>query len=58
MALTSSKYIDPTSVLKNLVDSVGEKIEYGDEKDLFETNILIIERLNECLLYTKKYFKT
>ena len=57
MALTSSKYIDPTSVLKNLVDSVGEKIEYGDEKDLFETNILIIERLNECLLYTKKYFK-
>ena len=34
MKLSSKKYLDPTPILKNLVDSVGEKIEYGDEKDL------------------------
>ena len=42
MALTSKKYVDPTFVLQNLVDSVGEKISYGEEKDLSEINILII----------------
>lgn len=46
MALSSKKHLDPTEVLKNLVDSVGEKIEYGEEKDLFEINTSIIERLN------------
>ena len=29
MALTSKKYLDPTDVLQNLVDSVGEKLTYG-----------------------------
>jgi hypothetical protein len=52
MALTSRKYLDPSEVLRNLVDSVGEKLSYGEEKDLFEINIVIIERLSECLTYT------
>ena len=56
MKLSSKKYIDPLPVLRNLVDSVGEKIEYGDEKDLHETNMSIVERLSECLMFTKKYY--
>lgn len=46
MALTSKKYLDPTDVLQNLVDSVGEKLTYGEEKDLSEINIIVIERLS------------
>lgn len=34
MSLTSKKYLDPSDVLQNLVDSVGEKLTYGEEKDL------------------------
>lgn len=30
MSLTSKKYLDPTTVLQNLVDSVGEKVSYGE----------------------------
>lgn len=56
MALTSKKYLDPTEVLQNLVGSVGEKIEYGEEKDLSEINILIIERLSEGLTYSKNHY--
>jgi ubiquitin C-terminal hydrolase len=56
MALTSKKYVDPSDVLLNLVDSVGEKISYGEEKDLSEINIMIIERLSEGLSFTKKYY--
>ena len=55
MNLSSKKYLDPSPVLSNLVNSVGEKIEYGDEKDLHEINMCIVERLSECLMYTKKY---
>ena len=58
MALTSKRYLDPTSVLQNLVDSVGEKISYGEEKDLSEINILIIERLSEGLTYSKNYYQS
>ena len=56
MALSSKKYLDPTKILENLVNSVGEKISYGEQKDLFEINIEIVERLSECLIHTKKYF--
>ena len=42
MALTSKRYLDPSVVLANLVDSVGEKVSYGEEKDLSEINIMII----------------
>lgn len=57
MALTSKKYLDPTDVLQNLVDSVGEKLTYGEEKDLSEINIMVIERLSEGLTFSKKYFQ-
>lgn len=57
MSLTSKKYLDPSEVLQNLVDSVGEKLTYGEEKDLSEINIMIIERLSEGLTFSKKFFK-
>jgi ubiquitin carboxyl-terminal hydrolase 25/28 len=56
MALTSKKYLDPTDVLQNLVDSVGEKLTYGEEKDLSEINIMVIERLSEGLTFSKRFF--
>jgi uncharacterized UBP type Zn finger protein len=56
LRLSSRRYLDPTPVLKNLVNSVGDHIEYGDEKDLNEINMEVVERLSECLIYTKKYF--
>ena len=57
MALTSKRYLDPSGVLANLVDSVGEKVSYGEEKDLSEINIMIIERLSEAMIYSKRYFQ-
>lgn len=57
MGLTSKRYLDPTSVLQNLVDSVGEKVSYGEEKDLSEINILIIERLSEGLEHSKNHYR-
>lgn len=54
--MSSRRYLNPTPVLKNLVNSLGEKIEYGDEKDLNEINMEIVERLSECLMYTKRYY--
>lgn len=56
MAISSSKYLDPSDILKNLVNSVGDKIAFGEEKDLSEINLGIIERLSECLMYTKEYY--
>ena len=59
LKLSSKKYINPEILLKNLVNSMGEKIEYGDEKDLQETHINIIERRvksvwskDKCVLYS------
>lgn len=57
MSLTSRKYLDPSEVLQNLVDSVGDKLSYGEEKDLSEINIMIIERLSEGLSYSQKYYE-
>lgn len=57
MAMTSKKYLDPSDILRNLVDSVGNKLTYGEEKDLFEINIGIIERLGECMMYTQRYYR-
>lgn len=58
MALTSKKYLDPSAVLQHLVDSVGEKVSYGEEKDLSEINILIIERLSEGLEHSKHHYQS
>lgn len=58
MRLSSKKYLDPSPVLSNMVNSVGEKMEYGDEKDLHEINMCIVERLSECLMYTRKFYSS
>ncbi len=42
MAVTSRKYLDPSVVLQSLVGPLGEKIAYGEEKDLSEINFMII----------------
>jgi hypothetical protein len=54
MRLSKRKLLDPTPVLRNLVNWMGDKIAYGDQKDLHEINLEIVDRLNECLLYTQK----
>ena len=53
LTLSSKKTLNPSEVLKNLVDSFGNKIAFGEEKDLNEMNYHFISRLKECLYYTK-----
>jgi hypothetical protein len=45
MILTTKKSLDPSDILRNLVDSLGNKISYGDEKDLSEISLQFISRL-------------
>lgn len=35
------------------MDSLGNKISYGEEKDLSEISLQFISRLQECVLYTE-----
>ena len=52
LAISTRKSINPGRVLETLVDHFGEKIKYGEEKDLNEMNHHLISRLQECLHYT------
>lgn len=53
MILSTKKALDPSDILKNLVDSLGNKIGYGEEKDLSEISLQFISRLQECVIYTE-----
>jgi len=49
--LTSSnrKYVEPTDVLKALVDDYGNQISIGEQKDAGEFNIIFLSEINEAL---------
>ena len=49
MIRSNKKYIDPSLVLNYLVDDLGNPIEIGDEKDIGEFNMMLVERLEEAL---------
>jgi len=46
---TNKRYLDPTAVLKSLVDDFGNQILIGEQKDIGEFNLNFIERLEEGL---------
>ena len=49
MTSSHKKYSDPSSVLHSLVDDYGNPISIGDQKDLGEFNMNILQRLEEGL---------
>ena len=49
MILANRRYVDPTQVLKSLVDDFGNRILVGEQKDIGEFNMNFIERLEEGL---------
>jgi hypothetical protein len=49
MMLINRKYADPTSVLKSLVDDLGNQIIVGEQKDIGEFNLNLLERIEEGL---------
>jgi ubiquitin carboxyl-terminal hydrolase 25/28 len=46
---SNRRYVEPTAVLKALVDDYGNPISIGDQKDAGEFNITFLERINEVL---------
>ncbi len=44
---SEQKYTDPTAVLKCLVDSSGNPVEIGEERDADEFNRNFLARINE-----------
>lgn len=49
MVLTNRKYVEPSKVLKSLVDDFGNAIEFGDQKDIGEFNLNLLQRIQEGL---------
>ncbi len=49
MILSNQKYANPASVLQSLVDDFGKQIQLGDQKDIGEFNLNLLERIEEGL---------
>lgn len=49
MILANRKYVDPTSVLKALTDDYGNLVHVGEQQDLGEFNMNLMERIEEGL---------
>ena len=49
MMLSNRKYADPTEVLKSLVDDFGKQLLVGEQKDIGEFNMNLLERIEEGL---------
>lgn len=49
MIFANRRYVDPTNVLKSLVDDFGNPVLIGEQKDIGEFNLNLIERIEEGL---------
>ena len=49
MLLSNKRYADPVAVLKSLVDDFGNQIMIGEQKDIGEFNLNLLERVEEGL---------
>lgn len=49
MITTKEKYADPAGVINRLVDERGEAIKIGDQKDIVEVMVAVLERLQEAM---------
>lgn len=45
MAKGNKTYIDPSGVLRSIVDNFGQKVQIGEEKDIREFNDVLLSRL-------------
>jgi len=48
-ASISTKYTEPSEVLRALVDDFGQPLQLGDQKDIGEFNLNFLERIEEGL---------
>ncbi|KAL4443149.1 hypothetical protein ABPG74_002216 [Tetrahymena malaccensis] len=53
---SDKKYIDPSKVIKSIVDEQGNQIQIGDQQDIGEFNLTFLARVDEGLSYSKRTF--
>lgn len=53
MALGKKKYLNPSGVLQAVVDDQGDKLAIGDEKDITEYNVVLLQRIQDAFDYVK-----
>jgi hypothetical protein len=54
MALGKKKYLNPSKVLDAVVDDQGDKVAIGDEKDINEYNVILLQRIQDAFDYAKQ----
>ena len=45
MAAGNNRYIDPRRVLEAVLDDQGDKVSFGEEKDISEYKLLLVSRI-------------
>jgi ubiquitin carboxyl-terminal hydrolase 25/28 len=55
MMLTNQKYLDPSSILKKIVDEFGDRVKIGDEQDIGEFAMNFLDRMEEGIGETRKF---
>lgn len=45
MALGKKKYLDPSGVLESVLDDQGDQVTVGEEKDISEYNLILLQRI-------------
>lgn len=51
LIFSHKKYADPSAVLNNIVDDLGNTVHFGEEKDIGEFNLNFLERIEEGLSF-------
>ena len=54
MAVSNKKYLDPSGVLKAIVNSQGEQMTIGEEKDIREFNDVLLSRIKDAFEHKVK----
>lgn len=49
MIASNLKYVDPTGIINRLVDENGQPIKIGEQKDIVEVMVAVLERLEEVV---------
>ena len=47
MIMTNKRYVDPSKVLKSITDGLGNPIRLGEQKDVTELNLHLVESIEE-----------
>lgn len=48
MSMGNKKYVDPSGVLKSIVNDQGEPMTIGEEKDIREFNDVLLSRIRNA----------